>query len=182
MSILNSFHQNTEFTYELERNGKVNFLDVMLIRMNDTLQTTIYRKSTHNGLYLHWNSFAPRTWKRGTLGTILIRAYEICSSKELLQNELIQIEEEFIKINAYPKWVFDQVNEECKVPRNADCDNNVTANNGNINTTHRVVLPYKGEREQKIIKSLNNYVKRLLPQNHTAQHVHKSRNWALHLT
>ena len=111
--------------------------------MNDTLQTTIYRKSTHNGLYLHWNSFAPRTWKHGILGTILIRDYKICSSKELLQNELIQIEEEFIKIkiNAYPKWVFDQVNEECKVPRNADYDNNVTVNNGNISTTHRVVLP-----------------------------------------
>ena len=69
LSILNSFHQNIEFTYELEQNGTVNFLDVMLIRTNDTLQTTIYRKSTHNGVYLHWNSFAPRTWKCGTLWT-----------------------------------------------------------------------------------------------------------------
>ena len=59
LSILNSFHQNIEFTYELEQNGKINFLDVMLIRTNDTLQTTIYRKSTHNAVYLHWNSFAP---------------------------------------------------------------------------------------------------------------------------
>ena len=83
----------------------------MLIRTNDTLQTTIYRKSTHNGLVLHWNSFALRTWKHGTLRTILIRAYKICSTKELLQNELKQNEEEFIKINRYPKWVFDQVKE-----------------------------------------------------------------------
>ena len=50
LSILNSFHQNIEFTYELEQNGKINFLDVMLIRTNDTLQTTIYRKSTLNGV------------------------------------------------------------------------------------------------------------------------------------
>ena len=57
-----------------------------------------------------------RTWKRGTLRTILIRAFKTCSSEELLQNELKQIEEEFININDYPKWVFDQVNEEeCKV-------------------------------------------------------------------
>ena len=71
LSILNSFHQNIEFTYELEQNGKINFLDVTLIRTNDTLQITIYRKSTHNGVYLHWNSFAPRTRKCGTLRTIL---------------------------------------------------------------------------------------------------------------
>ena len=67
LSILNSFHQNIEFTYELEQNGKINFLDLMLIRTNDTLKTTTYRKTTHNGVHRHWNSFAPRTWKRGTV-------------------------------------------------------------------------------------------------------------------
>ena len=44
-----------------------------------------------------------------------------------------------------------------------------------ISTTHRLILLYKGTNGQKIIKSLNNYVKRLLPQNHTAQHVYISR-------
>ena len=75
LSILNNFHQNIEFTYELERNGKIILLDVTLLRANETLQNTIYRKSTHNGEYLHWNSFAPGAGKRGTLRTILIRAY-----------------------------------------------------------------------------------------------------------
>ena len=67
------------------------------------------------------------------------------------------------------------MNEECKAPRNADYDNNVTANNESISTTHRLILPYKGEQGQKIIKSLNNYIKRLLPQNHKTQHVYISR-------
>ena len=67
------------------------------------------------------------------------------------------------------------MNKECKVPRNADYNNNVTANNESISTTHRLILPYKGEQGQKIIKSVNNCIKRLLPQNHTAQDVYKSR-------
>ena len=113
--ILNSFHQIIQFENEWEHNGKINFLDVMLIRTNDTLQTVIYRKSTHNGVYLHWNLFAPRTRKRGTLRTILMQAYKICSTEELLQNELKQIEEEFININGFPKSVIDQVNEEIKL-------------------------------------------------------------------
>ena len=120
-------------------------------------------------------TLAPRTGKRGTLPTNLIRPDKICSTKELLQNELKQIEEEFIKINGYPKQVFHQVNEECKFLRNSDCYNNVTANNENISATHRLILPYKGEQGHKIISSLNNYVKRLLPQNHTSQHAYKSR-------
>ena len=45
------------------------------------------------------------------LWTILIQAYKISSTKELLQNELKQIEKEFIKINYYPKQVFHQVKE-----------------------------------------------------------------------
>ena len=37
------------------------------------------------------------------------------------------------------------------------------------------MLPYKCEQGQNTIKSVNNYIKRLLPQNHTTQHVYKSR-------
>ena len=72
-------------------------------------------------------------------------AYKICSTKELLQNELKQIQQEFIKINGYLKWVFDQVNWEIKVTTNADYDSNVT-----VSTTHRLILPYKSEQGQKI--------------------------------
>ena len=60
-------------------------------------------------------------------------------------------------------------------PRNEDYDNNVTANNESISATHRLILLYKGEQGQKFIKSLNNYVKKLLTQNHTTQHVYISR-------
>ena len=62
------------------------------------------------------------------------------------------------------------MNEECKARRNADYGNKVTANNERVSTTHRLILSYKGEQGQRIIKSINNYVKRLLPKNHTAQH------------
>ena len=151
LSIYTSFRQNIESTYELEQNRQIYFLDVTLVKTNDTFQTAIYRKRTNNVVYLHRNSFAPRTWKCGTLRIILIRPYKICSTKEPLQNELKQIEEEFIKINDYPKWVFDQLNEECKLPRNADYDSNVTTNNESISTTHRLILPYKSEQRQEII-------------------------------
>ena len=53
LRILNIFYKDIKFTYELEINNKSSFPDVLLIRKNDTLETTIYRKSTNNGVYLH---------------------------------------------------------------------------------------------------------------------------------
>ena len=52
LTVLNNFHENIEFTYEMEKNGKIAFLDVLIIRNNNTLKTTVYKKKTHNGVYL----------------------------------------------------------------------------------------------------------------------------------
>ena len=52
LMMLHTFHKNIKYTYELEINNKISFLDVLLIRKNDTLETMIYRKSTNNGVHL----------------------------------------------------------------------------------------------------------------------------------
>ena len=57
LSFLNSFHKNIKFTYEEEQNKP--FLDVLFIRDGEKLNSTVYRKDTHNDLYLHRNSFTP---------------------------------------------------------------------------------------------------------------------------
>ena len=64
LPVLNSFHKNIKFTYEEEQNNTLPILDVLFIRDGEKLNTTVYRKDTHNGLYLQWNSFTPINWKR----------------------------------------------------------------------------------------------------------------------
>ena len=41
-----------------------------------------------------------KNWKRSTLCSILTRAYKICSTKELLEEEL-----RLIEISRCPKWI-----------------------------------------------------------------------------
>ena len=175
--ILNTFHKNIKFTYELEINNKISFLDVLLIRKNDTLETTVYRKSTNNGVYLHWDSFAPKNWKRSTLHSVLTRAYKICSTKELLDEELKRIEREFIEINRYPKWIVNQLKEECKLVNEQYHRNIETKIDSNTvaTTIHMFVLPYKDEKGEKLIKSLNKHVKKVLPENHISRHAYRSK-------
>ena len=70
----------------------------------------------------------------------------------------------------------------CRLSRNANYDDNVTTINTNISKTHRLILPCKSKQEQKVIKSVNNFVKRVLPKNHASKHVYKSKKRVLHLT
>jgi len=39
--------------------GKIPFLDVLLIRTELGIETAVYRKPTDNDIYLSWHSFAP---------------------------------------------------------------------------------------------------------------------------
>ena len=176
MSILNSFHNNIDFTYELENNSTISFLDVLVIREKETIETTVYRKPTNNGIYLHWESFAPITWKRGTLRTIIQRAYRVCSNKKHLEKELHKIENDFTKINKYPFWIFNQLNNEIRKHQNKNC-NEILVNCDEeqaIKTEHMLVLPYQGKRGEKVIKSLQNTIKTILPSDHTSKVIYNS--------
>ena len=161
----------------MEENGKIAFLEVLIIRNNNTLKTTVYRKKTNNRVYLHWKSFAPPTCKCSTLRSIITRVYRICSNQECLVAELLKIKHESTQINGYLKWLFDKITEECKLSGNLNIvfNNKSNINNDITNTTHMLVLPYKGERGQRIIKSVNKAVKKILPQNHVTQNVYKSK-------
>ena len=64
LKMLNGFHRNIQFTYQVEINSKISFLDVLVIRdSNNNINTTVYRKNTNNDIYLNWESFAPDKWK-----------------------------------------------------------------------------------------------------------------------
>ena len=57
LNTLNSFHANISFTYEQEcddaKNSMISFLDVLIMKKNNTIETTAYRKQNHNDIYLH---------------------------------------------------------------------------------------------------------------------------------
>ena len=78
ITALNNFHPNIKFTHELEQDNKIPFLDVLIRKdENGSTQTSVYRKSTNNSIYIHWNSHAPKEWKVGTLRGMIKRAYMI---------------------------------------------------------------------------------------------------------
>ena len=103
---LNGFHQDIKFTYEIEQDNRIPFLDVNVTRNDDgTFDTDIYRKKTDTNIYINWDAFASRSWKIGTLKGLFRRAYMICSTEVKKQNEIKFLKHVFTKVNGYPSRV-----------------------------------------------------------------------------
>ena len=50
---LNNFHDSIKFTYELEKDKKISFLDVLISRTEDEgIVTSVYRKPTNTDIYI----------------------------------------------------------------------------------------------------------------------------------
>ena len=111
---LNYFHKNIQFTYELENQNKLLFLDVLLIRRRNKIETSVYRISINNDIYLNWGSFAPVTWKRGTLKMLFKRAYIVCSTDYHLKKELDHLRNVLQKHNNYLTSIIKQVAKQVK--------------------------------------------------------------------
>ena len=82
---LNSLHLSLRFTYEKESNYFLPFLDVVVKRHDSKFLTSVYRKPTFTGQYLRWNSFSPQKRKINLIGTLVCRAFMICSKSKLDQ-------------------------------------------------------------------------------------------------
>ncbi|XP_069187114.1 uncharacterized protein [Procambarus clarkii] len=64
-----AFEQNfvLNFTYEMENNGKLPFLDVTVTERNGGFHTAVYTKETNIGMCLNANSDIPDKHTRGVL-------------------------------------------------------------------------------------------------------------------
>ena len=106
LDCLNRFHPSIQFTHETEINGRIAFLDVNVSTREDRgFDTDIHRKKTDTNVYIHWNAFAPKAWKVGTLKGLIRRAFTLCSNENARNKEIAFLKKVFRGINGYPSRV-----------------------------------------------------------------------------
>ena len=66
-NFLNGRHADMSLTIEREKQNRMSFLDIEIIREDKTYITSVYRKPTFSGVYTHFGSFLPSTNKFGTV-------------------------------------------------------------------------------------------------------------------
>ena len=91
MNKINNVYPSIKFTFELEIENKLPFLDLLLIRNETKINFGIYRKPTHINSYIHNDSCSPKLHKLSAFNSLLYRLENIPLSKEKYKEELNKI-------------------------------------------------------------------------------------------
>ena len=92
---------------ETEKENKLSFLDVEVIREQGKFTTTVFRKPTFSGVYGNFESFLPSVYIFGMVYSLVYRWLRICSSSTQFHTELIFLKRIFRK-NGYPENFIDK--------------------------------------------------------------------------
>ena len=136
------------------------------LKLDNKLETTVYRKPTNTDPYINWFSHSPNNWKVGTFTNLVRRAVTICSTEHLFMKEIDHLKYVFVKVNQYPYQVIENIIK--KKFRNKERDNTILAievDDKITNDIHIVsmTLPYVGNIGETLVKKLKQDLKSKLP-------------------
>ena len=161
---LNSSHKNIKFTFEIEKDNTIPLLDILIIRKVGKIETTVYRKKSCTDLYMNWHSFAPKSWKWGTLKTLMRRTHIKCATEKHLKEEFKHNRQTFNEIDNYPHWVITKVFKEIKDMTPPGKEIQVREDENTSIKYHLLALPYQGEKGIHIVNSMKRCVNKILPE------------------
>ena len=186
LDCLNKFHPSIQFTHEAEINGSIAFLDVKVSTREDRgFDTEIHRKKTDTNVYIHWNAFAPKVWKIGTLKGLIRRAFTLCSTENARNKEIAFLKKVFRGINGYPSRVVTSTVRE--VQRKFEEENAPQVDDSSVDphpdanivqpevdlapalpeeesaSKPFIILPYKGKEGESIVRKFQTALNQALP-------------------
>ena len=110
LETLISYNKSVKITIEVERENKILFLNVLVIRNYSLISSKVYCKNTNTDIYKNQKPFASNSWKWRTLKTLVNRASSICLiDKYLVLSDLEQIGTVFHHRNNYSLWVLTKL-------------------------------------------------------------------------
>ncbi|CAM4873605.1 unnamed protein product [Rotaria socialis] len=164
-SKINKWHKNLKFTIAMEPDNTIPFLDVLVTidDVHNQLTTSLYRKPTHTGLYLLWDSSQSRRYKIGLIKTLVIRIYRICSTKEIIQKEINQLKET-LENNGYPQHIIKRGISEGEIIIRKEIKAQIKAINKNANNNIiYFTIAYYGQESLVFAARVKRICKKLAP-------------------
>jgi len=161
MLTFNNYHPRLRFTYEIETNGTLNFLNTTVIREDDgSLVTNWFRKPTFSGRYINFYSNHPYQYKLNTIKNLVDHAILLSDIRFHFDN--LKIVESILLNNGYPKNIV--INETKKRYRFLKENRmNVASKKGDIGHDkdkgkYTMAVPYIGNVSDDIKRIVKNMV------------------------
>ena len=108
LGYLNQQHANITFTTDIERDGKLSFLDIDISRSDRKFATSVYHKPTFTGLFTNFNSYNPLAYKQNLVSCLIHRVFNLCSSYENFHTQL-EVVRKLFNSNGFPSHMFDRI-------------------------------------------------------------------------
>ncbi|XP_072039787.1 uncharacterized protein [Amphiura filiformis] len=145
-----------KFTYEKEEQGRIPFLDTLIVRKEDgSVKLLVYRKATHTDQYLNFSSHHPIYHKLGVVRTLLDRMDKIVTEPEDRQKEKDNIKKA-LKMCGYPEWTVESVKK--KIRDKPAKSSKTKTKDPSQQTKGLVVIPYVegvAERANRVFRKHN---------------------------
>ena len=174
IKILNSFHPAIQFTSTKEENDELPFLDVLVRRANDKLETSVYRKPTYTGLLIHWTSFVPKSYKISAISSMVYRAIRISSTYTIMHKEFDFIRD-IAKKNRHPsnfvecqirhtlnRFIQKQNRSIINNHKNTLSTENKSSKDGSVDKI-MIDVPFVGKPTQQFIKDISKLARKIKP-------------------
>ena len=155
----NSYHPRLKFTFELEIDNTLPFLNLLIIKNQDgTLVTNWFRKNTFSGRYLNFHSNHPFKQKIAIIKNLVDT--EILLSREKFHEENLEIIKNLLVLNNYPiNLINKHINIRIFQIKNKNTILEFSPNNKQREIDYKrvVSIPYFGNLSYKIKRLLNDY-------------------------
>ena len=143
-----------KFTYEEEKEGKMPFLDTLIVRREDgSVKLLVYRKSTHTDQYLNFKSHHPLHQKLGVVRTLLDRCNKIVTEDQDKAEEVNNIKRALNQCG-YTDWSLKRVKQQMETPKPKKERKNKSDGN---KSRGMVTIPYVEGISERIAGTFKSY-------------------------
>ncbi|RWS18348.1 hypothetical protein B4U80_03587 [Leptotrombidium deliense] len=104
MKFINNIRPFLKFTNELECESRLPYLDVLVRRNYNSIETSIYRKPTNSYRYLNFKSHVSIQNKKAVIYSLAYRAYKLISNPHNI-NTGLQFIRHILYKNNYPEYL-----------------------------------------------------------------------------
>ncbi|XP_075150598.1 uncharacterized protein LOC142224698 [Haematobia irritans] len=124
VKLLNAYHNKIKFTIEKEKNGELPFLDMTIIRKENSLMTNWYAKPTSSGRMINFYSTQPYNMKINTAKNFIHKVLQL--SEDIFKSENLMKIKNILKANNYPMTIINNlVQEIINGPKEKKCEDTI---------------------------------------------------------
>ena len=144
LNFINTLHPSIKFDLEEEKQGKLEFLDIVVSRVSNSSAPLVSTKikKTDKGLFYHFSSLIPQQYKSNLISTLVYRVYKIPSTMHIFHTDITLLKNR-LKLNGFPSYLIDKCIEKVLNKYHANTPNCNIANSVDKHDV-TIALPYLG--------------------------------------